>query len=102
VRDRYIEDSFVGDNETYMDKFVSTATERGMAILSGVKEVDFWEDTEGGVWVLRSIPVANVKAQIEAAINATCADRTLFDSKTDVAEVMAKLEKALDEYFPEK
>ena len=38
----------------------------------------------------------------KVAINATCADRTLFDSKTDVAEVMAKLEKALDEYFPEK
>ena len=102
VRDRYIEESFVGDNETYIDTFVSTATEKGTAVLSGVKEVDYWEDGEGGVWVLRSIPVANVKAQIDAAIATTCADETLFSSGTDVKEVMSKLEKALDEYFPEK
>ena len=102
VRDRYIEESFVGDNETYIDKFVSTATEKGSAILSGVKEIDYWEDNEGGVWVLRSIPVANVKAQIDAAIATTCADETLFASGTDANEVMAKLEKILDEYFPEQ
>ena len=102
VRDRSIEETIIGDNESYMDKFVSTATEMGTAVLSGVKEIDYWEDLEGGVWVLRSIPVTNVREQINVAINATCADMTLFDSKTDVAEVMAKLEKALDEYFPEK
>ena len=102
VRDRYIEESFVGDNETYIDTFVSTATEKGTAVLSGVKEIDYWEDGEGGVWVLRSIPVANVKAQIDAAIATTCADETLFSSGTDINAVMEKLEKALDEYFPEK
>ena len=102
VRDRYIEESFVGDNEKYIDTFVSTATEKGTAVLSGVKEIDYWEDNEGGVWVLRSIPVANVKAQIDAAIATTCADETLFSSGTDIKAVMEKLEKALDEYFPEK
>ena len=42
VRDRYIEESFVGDNEKYIDTFVSTATEKGTAVLSGVKEIDYW------------------------------------------------------------
>ena len=102
VRDRYIEESFVGDNETYIDTFVSTATEKGTAVLSGVKEIDYWEDGEGGVWVLRSIPVANVKAQIDAAIATTCADETLFSSGTDITAVMEKLENALDAYFPEQ
>ena len=102
VRDRYIEESHVGESETYIDKFVSTSTERALAIMTGVKEVDFWEDLEGGVWVLRSIPVANVKEQINAAIEATCADVTLFASDTNIQEVMTKLEKALDEYFPEQ
>ena len=102
VRDRYIEESYVGENETYIDSFVSTATEKATAVLSGVKEVDYWEDLEGGVWVLRSIPVANVKEQINTAIETTCADATLFASDTDVQAVMAKLEKALDEYFPEQ
>ena len=102
VRDRYIEESHVGESETYIDKFVSTSTERALAVMTGIKEVDFWEDLEGGVWVLRSIPVANVKEQINAAIEATCADATLFASDTNIQEVMVKLEKALDEYFPEK
>ena len=81
---------------------MSTSTERALAILTGIKEVDYWEDIDGGVWVLRRIPVANVKEQINAAIESTCADRTLFAGDTDVAVVMAKLEKALDEYFPDK
>ncbi len=100
VRDRYIEESIVNDSETYMDKFVSTATSMGNAVMSGVTEIDFWEDGEGGVWVLRAIPVENVKAQINAAINAVCSDPLLFDATTDIEAVMAKLEKALDEYFP--
>lgn len=102
IRDRYIEESYVGESETYIDRFVSTATEMGNAVLTGVKEVDYWEDADGGVWVLRSIPVANVREQINAAIETTCADETLFGKDTDVKAVMEKLEKALDEYFPEK
>ena len=102
IRDRYIEESYVGESETYIDRFVSTATEMGNAVLTGVKEVDYWEDADGGVWVLRSIPVANVREQINAAIETTCADETLFSKDTDVKAVMEKLEKALDEYFPEK
>lgn len=102
VRDRYIEESYVGESETYIDKFVSTSTERALAVMTGVKEIDYWEDAEGGVWVLRSIPVANVREQINAAIETTCADASLFASDTNIQEVMVKLEKALDEYFPEK
>ncbi|MBR2281331.1 MAG: hypothetical protein IJ863_01775 [Spirochaetales bacterium] len=100
VRDRYIEEAIVNESETYIDKFVSTATEMGNAVMSGVTEIDYWEDGDGGVWVLRAIEVANVKAQIAAAISATCAEPTLFSGTTDVADVMAKLNKALDEYFP--
>lgn len=100
VRERYISENVVGENRTFLDKFESTSTEIGAAILSGVKEVDFWEDLEGGVWVLRSIPVANVKEQIYTAISTTCADETLFYSSDEAKAVMEKLEKALDEYFP--
>lgn len=100
IRDRYIEESIVNESETYIDKFVSTATQMGNAVMSGVTEIDYWEDGDGGVWVLRGIKVENVKAQIAAAINATCSDPLLFDSTTNVEEVMAKLDKALDEYFP--
>ena len=101
VRDRYIEDNIVDTNETYLEKFVITATEAGKAVISGLTEVDYWEDAEGGVWVLKSIKVKNVKAQIEAAIASTCADTTLFAETTDVDAVLTKLNAALDQYFPE-
>ena len=102
VRDRYVEDYIVGENETYIDKFVSSATQIGEAIMSGVTEIDFWEDNDGGVWVLRSIPVANVKAQIETVIASTCADKSLFANTTDTEAVLAKLTAVLNDYFPEK
>lgn len=102
VRDRYIEDNIIGETETYIDKFVSTATQSGQALMSGVTEIDYWEDGDGGVWVLRCIPVANVKAQIEAVIASTCADKSLFAESTDTDAVMEKLNSVLDEYFPVK
>jgi len=101
VRDRYIEDNIVDTNETYLEKFVITATEAGKAVISGLTEVDYWEDAEGGVWVLKCVKVKNVKAQIEAAIASTCADTTLFAQTTDVDAVLTKLNAALDQYFPE-
>jgi len=101
VRDRHIEESSIDGVENYMDSFLSTMRETAKAVLSGVTEEDYWEDIEGGVWVLVSIPVANIKAQIQTAIETTGADRTLFASEEDAALVMAKLEKALDAYFPE-
>ena len=101
VRDRYVEDTIVDQTETYLDKFVSTAKEAGQAVLSGVTEVDFWEDVDGGVWILKSLPVKNVKAQIKTAIETTVADTSLFSATTDVNAVLTKLNAALDEYFPE-
>ncbi len=99
VRDRYVEDTVVNSNETYLDKFVMTATEAGKAIISGIVEIDFWEDADGGVWVLKRIEVENVKAQIEAVIASTCADTSLFDETTDTSVVLSKLNSVLDTYF---
>ena len=100
VRERYISENVIGENTVFLDKFESTATEMGVAVLSGVREVDYWEDIDGGIWVLRSIPVSNVRSQINTAISTTCADETLFASTAEAKAVMEKLEKALDEYFP--
>lgn len=102
VRDRYIEETNDNGKETYIDKFVSSANEAGKAVLSGITEIDFWEDLEGGIWVLHMIPVANIKAQIESAIDTVCADKTLFSDEAKSKEVFEKLNKALDAYFPEK
>ena len=79
------------------DTFVIKSKEAGTALLTGVVEEDFWEDAEGGVWVLVSLPVANVKAQINAAIAATCADTSVFTGDSDkvVNEIMSIVDKVI-------
>lgn len=99
VRERYVEQNTDNYSDRFLDRFVSNATESGRAVLSGVVEEDFWEDGEGGVWVLRSIKVENVRAQIDNAIATTCSDKTLFADDVDVQAVMARLDKVMDEYF---
>jgi hypothetical protein len=101
IRDRYIEESDVDSKETYIDTFVSKAKEAGQAVLSGVTEVDFWEDNEGGVWVLHSIPVENVKAQIHGAINTVFTDTSLFTNTDEAEKTFERLNQALNTYFPE-
>ena len=99
VRERYVEQNTDNYSDRFLDRFVSNATESGRAVLSGVVEEDFWEDGEGGVWVLRSLKVENVRAQIDSAIATTCSDKTLFADDVDVQAVMARLDKVMDEYF---
>lgn len=101
IRDRYIEESDVNGKETYIDTFVSKAKEAGQAVLSGVTEVDFWEDNEGGVWVLHSISVDNIKAQINGAINTVFTDTSLFADTAEAEKIIERLGQALDTYFPE-
>lgn len=97
VRDRYIEESTDNLSETFVDKFVYSAKEAGQALVTGIIEEDFWEDAEGGVWVLISLPVENVKAQINAAIAATCADTSVFTGDSDkvVNEIMSVVDKVI-------
>jgi hypothetical protein len=99
VRDRYLEETSEDGKETYIDRFVSQAVEAGKALLTGVTEVDFWEDKSGGVWVLHMIPVANVKAQIESTIKAVCTDASLFPDPQQASQAFDKLKEALDSCF---
>lgn len=72
VRERFITESVdimdAATTEIYMDHFTSASAEVGKAVLSGVTEVDFWEDAEGGVWVLHSVPKENIQAQVQSVI----------------------------------
>lgn len=78
VRERFITESVdimdASQSELYMDHFTSASAEVGKAILSGVDEVDFWEDADGGVWVLHSIPKANIQAQLQSVIESVFED----------------------------
>ncbi|MGN0906386.1 MAG: hypothetical protein ACI4NM_04500 [Bullifex sp.] len=100
VRERYIEESTANTDTTYIDKFVISTKEAGTAVLTGVIEEDFWEDAEGGVWVLVSIPVANVKSQIDYVIQSTVADLSVLD-KAASEKTIADIRKAVEEVLAE-
>ena len=97
VRDRYIEEYADNVSETFVDKFTYSAKEAGQALVTGIVEEDYWEDADGGVWVLVSLPVENVRAQINAAIAATCADTSVFtgDSGKVVDDIMSVVDKVI-------
>lgn len=101
IRDRYLEESTEDYANTFIDKFTATSKQKGEAVMSGISEVDFWEDGEGGVWVLHSVPVENLKVQIHSAINTVTADSSNFSSESEANLVYARLNKVLDEFFPE-
>ena len=100
VRERYIEENTANADTTYIDQFVISTKEAGTAVLTGVVEEDFWEDLDGGVWVLVSLPVANVRSQIDYVIQTTVADLSVFD-KTAGEKAIADIRKAVDEVLSE-
>lgn len=100
VRERYIEENTANADTTYIDQFVISTKEAGTAVLTGVIEEDFWEDLDGGVWVLVSLPVANVRSQIDYVIQTTVADLSVFD-KTAGEKAIADIRKAVDEVLSE-
>jgi len=89
----------VGNNAAaieYVDSFVSHTKELGRALLSGVREEDFWEDNDGGVWVLVSIPKENIEEQIEHAIETAIPEH--IEDRDPVADrTESILDKNLDE-----
>ena len=100
VRERYIEENTANADTTYIDNFVISTKEAGTAVLTGVAEEDFWEDLDGGVWVLVSLPVANVRSQIDYVIQTTVADLSVFNN-AEGEKAIADIRKAVDEVLSE-
>ncbi len=101
IRERFISEDINNTSNDFIDTFVLQNKEAGTAVLSGIVEEDFWEDGEGGVWVLLSIPVANVKAQIDSAIATTAADTSVLASGTDINIAVEVISKIVDEVLAE-
>ncbi|MDD4396300.1 MAG: hypothetical protein PHT39_01855 [Sphaerochaetaceae bacterium] len=97
----YTNDAGEGANRQAMDAFEVVGKQRAQAILSGCTRADMWEDAEGGVWVLMSIPVANVADQMEnAAAEATGAKSDPDYAKNEAAqEANTMMNDAIAKYF---
>jgi hypothetical protein len=63
----YINDAGSGDNRQAMDAMESISQQVAEATLSGVTTEEMWVDADNGVWVLCSIPLANIEKSFEPA-----------------------------------
>jgi len=100
----YTNDSGSNDNRQVIDAFETTARQRSQAILNGASQEATWVDQEGGVWILMSIPVANVEQQMKNAAfdvvkEAFKVDDNSFVENEAAAVANKKLEDAISKYF---
>jgi hypothetical protein len=66
----YVNDAGSGDNRQAMDAIEAISQHVAEATLMGVATEEMWVDAEGGVWVLSSIPLANIQKSFEPAAEA--------------------------------
>ena len=96
----YTNDSGNAENGYALDAFEVVSKQRAQAILSGVEQVDLWEDADGGVWILMSIPVENVKSQMFGAWEeATASATNSLTNKEAAKEANDKMAEAINAYF---
>ncbi len=63
----YINDAGSGDNRQALDAMEVISQQVAEATLNGVTTEEIWVDAEGGVWVLCTIPIANIEKNFEPA-----------------------------------
>lgn len=66
----YVNDAGSGDNRQALDAMEVISRQVAEATLSGVTTEEIWVDAEGAVWVLCSIPMANIEKNFEPAAEA--------------------------------
>lgn len=85
----YVSDMGSGDDRQALDAMESISLQVAEATLVGVTTDNMWIDAEGGVWVLCSIPLANVEKNFEPAAEAV-AESFARNEAADVAEAKMK------------
>lgn len=94
----YTNDAGSGSNRQAVDAFETLSKQRAQAILSGVKQENMHIDSEGGVWVLMSIPVENVASQMYGAAS-EAVEQAGFERNEAAEEANNLMNAAIDKYF---
>lgn len=87
----YLNDAGSGDNRQALDAMEVVSQQIAEAALSGVTTEELWVDADGGVWVLCSIPIANVERNFEPAAEAVV---EAFTESEAAAAANAKMKDA--------
>lgn len=95
----YTNDAGEGANRQAIDAFETISKQQSTAWISGSMQEALWEDAEGGVYVLVSIPVANVKepmVEVAEGVN-----EQVFETNEAAAAANAMMDEAIAKYFSE-
>ncbi len=87
----YVNDAGSGDDRQAMDAMETISQQVAEATLSGVSTSEMWIDADGGVWVLCSIPLANIEKSFEPAAEAVA---EAFVESDAAAAANAKMKEA--------
>lgn len=87
----YVNDAGSGDNRQALDAMEVISRQVAEATLSGVTTEEIWVDAEGAVWVLCSIPMANIEKNFEPAAEAVA---EAFVESDATAAANAKMKEA--------
>lgn len=93
----YTNDAGEGANRQAMDAFEAISKQQATAWLSGSKQESLWEDAEGGVYVLVSIPVENVKSQMVQLAEGV--NEQVFEKNEAAEEANKMMDAAIAKYF---
>ena len=93
----YSNDAGEGENRQAIDAFETLSKQNASAMLSGSKREALWVDADGGVWVLMSIPVENVKDQMVGLSEAV--NEQFFEENEAAANANQKMNEAFNKYF---
>lgn len=89
------------DTQTY-DAMTTVSIQRAEALITGIMQEDMWEDAEGGINVLMSVPLENVKESWKKAIEETTKDSTVFKDSAAAEKANEKMAQAINQYFADK
>lgn len=87
----YVNDAGSGDDRQALDAMETISKQVAEATLSGVTTEEMWVDADGGVWVLCSIPLANIQKSFEPAAEAVA---EAFAESDAAAAANAKMKDA--------
>lgn len=94
----YTNDAGTDGNRQALDSFEAISKQRAQATISGSKQEAMWEDGDGGVWILLSIPTAAIADSAYVAFNDPAVQST-FETNEAAQKANEMMVSAIERYF---
>ena len=98
IVETYSSEFSVDDETQIVDTFLSISKQYSQATIRGAKQEEMWDSPDGGVWILMSVPTAEIENALNSAVDETW--KTGDISSFENAKRM--MNEAIDKYFGEK